>query len=233
MHSTGPTILITGAAKRIGRLIALHYAAKGWQVAVHYHASRDEAENLAKEAKGNITLFQADLSQPHMAENLFQDVVKKCGVPHLLINNACMFERDDGMGGTPEGRAAHHAVNVHAPVKLVTLQHAQANKVCVAINMLDATLAVSAAALGSYVESKKAFEEWTAAKASHFRPILRLYGIKLGPVMRNPRESQAHFDKAAATTRRKEPTPIPLILSTIEKLFGDTSYKEPVIHDLS
>ena len=60
------TVLVTGAAKRLGRAIALHLASQGWNVAIHYHGSADEAESAAQEARAKgvkAATFKADLSR--------------------------------------------------------------------------------------------------------------------------------------------------------------------------
>ena len=66
------TVLITGAARRVGAAIARHLAADGWKVIVHYNRSRPEAEQLAREiraAGGVCDLVQADMGRREDVEN--------------------------------------------------------------------------------------------------------------------------------------------------------------------
>lgn len=223
-------ILITGAAIRIGRVLALHFAEKGWQVAVHYNRSAEEARTLQAEGNGRIQLFQGDLTQAHAAEKLFEAVQCGMGGFGFLINNASLFERDDT---TPQAKTLHYAVNVGAPVRLTELLAAQEIKDAAVIHMLDATLDVSREKLSAYAASKEELEHWTANAAPRLKPRLRLYGVKLGPVMRNPRESQAHFDRAALASKKGKPTPLPAIIEKLEILLADTSYSQSIIQDLS
>mgnify|MGYP003393297156 CR=1 FL=1 len=195
------TILITGAAKRIGRMMALHFAQLGWHVAAHYSSAAADAQSLKEEitAKGGkITLFQADFTKDGDAQLLFDDVIRQCGNPTILINNAAMFERDDG-GITETSLHNHMAVNTTAPILLTQLMRTGTATPRFVYNILDRGLDWSWPHLPAYVLSKLALEEWTKRNAELFKPDLFLFGLRLGPTMRNPRESEAHFQKAIAT----------------------------------
>lgn len=85
-------VLVTGAAKRIGRVIAIELSRRGFQVAIHYSTSRPEAEQTAKQC-GGAPIFQADLSQVSEIRRLFQEVNERFGPLHCLVNNAARFTR--------------------------------------------------------------------------------------------------------------------------------------------
>ncbi|MDX1921840.1 MAG: SDR family NAD(P)-dependent oxidoreductase [Alphaproteobacteria bacterium] len=198
------TILITGAARRIGRAMALHYAAKGWHIAAHYSDAATDAEHLRDDINakgGKITLFQADFTKSDAAQELFSDVVKICGTPHVLINNAARFERDDG-GITQKSLQAHMAVNAATPIALAQLMRTgeatENSGPRFVFNILDRSLDWSWPLLPAYVLSKLALEEWTKKNAAAYQPDLYLFGLRLGPTLRNPRESKTHFEKASA-----------------------------------
>src|ERR1043166_1185052 len=152
MTGLNKKILITGAAIRIGRELALHFAKEGWQVAAHYNRSADAARALQEESKGKVQLFQADLSQPHAADRLFEKVQGEMEGFNYLINNASLFERDEA---SPQAKELHYAVNVAAPVRLVELLAAQDRQDAAAINMLDATLDASREKLSAFAASKE------------------------------------------------------------------------------
>ncbi len=195
------TILITGAAKRVGRMMALHFASLGWHIAAHYSSAAADAQSLKVEITGKggqISLFQADFAKDGAAQLLFDEVVKQCGNPTILINNAAMFERDDG-GITQTSLQSHMAVNTSAPILLTQLMRTGTPAPRFAFNILDRGLDWSWPHLPAYVLSKLALEEWTKRNAELFKPDLFLFGLRLGPTMRNPRESEAHFQKAVAT----------------------------------
>jgi len=93
MDFQGQTVLITGAARGIGRATAMAFAAGGARVALHYRSSRAEAESALKALPGKgHALFAADLTDPAACERLIADVVQGFGVLHILVNNAGIYE---------------------------------------------------------------------------------------------------------------------------------------------
>lgn len=89
----GHVAIVTGAAKRIGRAIALTLAREGATVAVHYRSSRDAAQKTAHEAGGGATTFRADLSDLGSLTALADDVTSQLGTPSILVNSAAVFAR--------------------------------------------------------------------------------------------------------------------------------------------
>jgi NAD(P)-dependent dehydrogenase (short-subunit alcohol dehydrogenase family) len=90
----GQVALVTGAAKRIGRSIALRLAGDGAAVAINYRTSRSDAESLAREIQtggGRAIAIQADVSRRTEVENLFAAVAKEFGRLDILVNNAGVF----------------------------------------------------------------------------------------------------------------------------------------------
>jgi len=86
--------LVTGAAKRIGRSIALRLAREGADVVVNYATSKSEAENVAAEiaAMGQRAFVcQADVSRRADVERMFAAINKQFGRLDILVNNAGMF----------------------------------------------------------------------------------------------------------------------------------------------
>jgi NAD(P)-dependent dehydrogenase (short-subunit alcohol dehydrogenase family) len=108
-----PRVLITGAAKRIGRVIALDLAEHGFRVAIHYHTSRKEAEEVAQ-ACGGVPLFQADLTKISDIRRLFREVDEQMGPLDGLVNNAARFTRFDPLDVTEADWDFIHDVNLKA-----------------------------------------------------------------------------------------------------------------------
>src|SRR5450631_4894264 len=91
---TGKTVLVTGAAKRIGRGIALRLAEEGARVAIHYQRSEAEARRTAGEC-GGAELFRANLESVPEIERMFGEVERRLGRLDGLVNNAARFSRFD------------------------------------------------------------------------------------------------------------------------------------------
>jgi NAD(P)-dependent dehydrogenase (short-subunit alcohol dehydrogenase family) len=109
----GKTILVTGAAKRIGRAIALRLAREGARVAIHYHQSEAEARQTAAEC-GNAPLFRADLESVPAIAQMFEEVRERCGSLYGLVNNAARFTRFDPLKITERDWDFIHNVNLKA-----------------------------------------------------------------------------------------------------------------------
>ena len=120
--------LITGAAVRLGREIALAMAKDGWDIGIHYKQSREAALGLAQEIQAlgrSSVLVCADLHQPAQVADAFAQAV--AGLPHLncVVNNASAFEFDRPESTRPEQLAAHYQANLIAPVMLTQLLYQQ------------------------------------------------------------------------------------------------------------
>ncbi|MGH9646767.1 MAG: SDR family NAD(P)-dependent oxidoreductase [Bryobacteraceae bacterium] len=109
----GQVILVTGAAKRIGRGIALRLAREGAQVAIHYSSSETEARATAAEC-GNAPLFHADLEKVTEIERLFSDVRQHFGRLDGLVNNAARYTRRNPLEITESDWDFIHSVNLKA-----------------------------------------------------------------------------------------------------------------------
>ena len=86
----GKVVLVTGAAKRIGRSIALALAAEGARVAIHYNGSETEARATAAEC-GGAPVFQANLESVPEIRAMFDRIAAHFGTVHGLVNNAARF----------------------------------------------------------------------------------------------------------------------------------------------
>jgi 3-oxoacyl-[acyl-carrier protein] reductase/pteridine reductase len=109
----GKVVLVTGAAKRIGRGIALRLAEEGARVAIHYHLSEAEARRTAAEC-GDAPLFQADLESVEEIRRLFAQVRERFGRLDGLVNNAGRFTSFDPLAITERDWDFIHSVNLKA-----------------------------------------------------------------------------------------------------------------------
>jgi NAD(P)-dependent dehydrogenase (short-subunit alcohol dehydrogenase family) len=109
---TGKVILVTGAAKRIGRGIALRLAREGARVAIHFNESEDAARKTA--AESNAVLFRADLESVAGIGRMFQEVEQKLGRLDGLVNNAARFTAINPLEVTEADWDFLHSVNLKA-----------------------------------------------------------------------------------------------------------------------
>ena len=106
-------VLVTGAAKRIGRDIALRLGREGARVAIHYGESREQAERTAAEC-GAAGIFQANLEKVDEIRRMFDEVHAKLGRLDGLVNNAARFTMKDPLEVTEADWDFIHDVNLKA-----------------------------------------------------------------------------------------------------------------------
>lgn len=181
--TSSPLALITGSAKRLGRIASTHLATKGYRLALHYNLSNSEVLLLQEELLENgcdCEVFQADLKDPSEARLLLQNVEIKMGPVDLLINNASFFESplstDFPLSGDWENNRSLH---LDAPLILIEYL-ANNSQNALVINMLDTRIAQNKNEYFSYTLSKKALENLTYMSASALAPKIRVVGIAPG-----------------------------------------------------
>ena len=135
-------LLITGAATRVGKAIALHFAERGWNIALHYFRSSSKAKKLKKIIEQNwvkVALIKADLKNPKQTEKIIPLARKKLGNIDCLVNNAALFEKDDIANFTNKSWNDHLNINLLAPTILTKQFAKQAPKKNVSniINIID------------------------------------------------------------------------------------------------
>src|SRR6202045_3854334 len=106
-------VLVPGAAKRIGRAIALRLYQAGYRVAIHYGTSEKEAGKTAEEC-GSTELFQADLENVNDIRRMFREVEERLSSLYGLVNNAARFRRCDPLEMTEADWDFIHSVNLKA-----------------------------------------------------------------------------------------------------------------------
>ena len=194
------SVLITGAARRIGRTLALRLAAEGWAVAVHHHRSGDAAAELVGEIEaggGRACALPGDLTDPAVAGRLVQAAADELGELTCLINNASIFEYDEPTTVSAEGWANHMDVNLKAPVFLMQAFAAALPEGCAAnvVNILDERVWKLAPTHFSYTISKSAL--WTATRtfAQALAPHVRVNAIGPGPTLPNAQQNAQDFER--------------------------------------
>lgn len=196
--------LVTGAARRVGRAIALALADSGFDVAVHYHDSADAAEEAAASirARGRrATVLRADLRRETETETLVPAAHAALGPLGVLVNNASVFERDEWDTATRASWDRHIEANLRAPFVL-TQHFARALPTAsegAVINLLDQRVWSMTPHFVSYTVSKAGLWALTQAMALALAPRIRVNGIGPGPALPSRRQSAEQFARQSAS----------------------------------
>lgn len=190
--------LVTGAGKRIGRAIALALAADGYDVAVHYSRSRDEADDVtgAITKKGRRAIaIAADLARESETAALIDNAAAALGPLTCLVNNASVFERDEALTVTRESWDAHLETNLRAPFVLMQefARQLPERTAGVVINLLDERVWNLTPHFVSYTLSKAGLWTLTQVMAMALAPRIRVNAIGPGPTLPSPRQSAEQF----------------------------------------
>lgn len=195
------TILITGAGQRIGAALAVHAAGLGWNIVLHYHRSGDAAQQLAAALQQQhgvqVTLKQADLSNPAAVEDFWRDLPPVTA----LVHNAATFERDTLATMSSATLQAQLQVNFTAPLMLtqgfMRQLPAEANGSVILLG--DGVMGWSISPeFFSYAISKQAWVGALDLLASACAPRARVNLIALAPTLPNAHDTPELFARLAA-----------------------------------
>lgn len=206
-HPDNPpgTVLITGAARRIGRALALDLSRAGWTIAIHYRKSAPAALLLVEEIEsngGHAQAFQADLIDSEAPRALVEDVERVFGSPTVLINNASEFLPDTVQNLDNATWDLHLGINLKAPVFLAQAIAAGLPEGCEGniINIIDQRVWNLTQDFFSYTISKAGL--WTATRtlAQALAPRVRVNAIGPGPVLRSIHQTDDDFERESRST---------------------------------
>lgn len=199
-------VLITGAARRIGRTIALELAAAGHDLALHCRQSVAEAESVATQARllgAAADVFAADLADEAACRQLVPAVLAACGRLDAVVNNASHFEYDDLSGFTFNRLEQHLRTNTGAPLLLTRALHAHLQargaQGCV-VNLLDQKLDNPNPDYLSYTLSKAALAAAVPMMALALAPTLRVCAVSPGVTLPSGPMTEGQFALAQGMT---------------------------------
>jgi len=180
--------LITGAAKRVGAIIATHLHAQGYSILIHYNSSLSEAESLANKLNNirpdSADIRQADLNIMHEVEQLADSSLNKWGRIDLLINNASAFYPTPLSTSTQEQWDNLVNSNLRAPYFLSAAlsQTLRQNNGCI-INMIDIHAQRGLPGHPIYSIAKAGLEMMTKSLAKELGPEVRVNGVSPGAIL--------------------------------------------------
>jgi len=193
------TVLVTGAAKRIGRGIALRAFQAGYRVAIHYGNSEKEARKTSEQC-GAAPLFRANLESVDEIRRMFREVEDRCGPLYGLVNNAARFQRRDALEITEQDWDFIHSVNLKAT--FFCCQQA-----ALLMRKSETGRIVNISSLGGlrpwadhahYCASKAGVIMLTKALAKAFAPAITVNSVAPGVILSSPEEPRTQ-DMIAAT----------------------------------
>jgi NAD(P)-dependent dehydrogenase (short-subunit alcohol dehydrogenase family) len=216
-----PVVLVTGAAKRLGREIALNLAKHGWRVAVHYHTSGQDAINtiaalaintLARGQNAGVNhldsadhaKFQCDLTDEAAVRALLPRVIAHFGRVDAVVNNAAIFEHDAASSFSYSAMNKHLATNTGAAIVLSQALHehvsarqkaGEADVQGSVVNLLDQKLWNQNPDFFSYTLSKAALEAANTMLAMELAPLVRVVGVAPGLTLTSHLISDAQFQE--------------------------------------
>lgn len=210
-----PTVLVTGAAKRLGRAFCLAFARAQWDVVCHFHASEREAretQSLVQALGVECALVQQDLQAPDAHERLLDACEASMHrLPHCVVNNASVFENDDAQSSSMAQLLMHFQVNTALPLMLgnalaqrLSGRPAPAGSPSL-IHVLDQKVHNLNPDYFSYTVSKLALERSVALQAQALAPHVRVCGVSPGLIYLSGPQSQANFDQASRVNLRQQP----------------------------
>lgn len=186
------TVLVTGAARRLGRQIALTLAAGGWRVAVHYHSSAQDAIKTVAtcvDLAGASAHFDANFADERAVRALVPRVVAHFGRVDAVVNSASLFEHDNAHSFGFSSLEKHLRSNTGAPILLAQALHQHLEERAAAgeagvhgavVNLLDQKLWNQNPDFLSYTLSKAALEAANTMLALALAPRVRVVGVAPG-----------------------------------------------------
>lgn len=215
----GKKILITGGAKRVGKMFVKKFQQLGADVVVHYNNSKDEAESLS-----NLTV-KFDLSDPASISNIFDEI----GPIDVLVNNASVFNKDRLLNSTYNKILKEFSINFFSPLEMIR-QFALQKKEGVILNVLDRRIKANDTSCIPYSLSKKALAELTYSAAIELAPKIRVNSVAPGPILAPDNVKVSDYvEKSGNIPLNKNPDPNDLINAGIH-LIENNSVTGQVIY---
>lgn len=220
------TALITGAAKRIGKSIALHLASQGWNIALHYNASGAEVHKLQAELRDKFPdqqfeVFKSNLEVAGEVELLIPMVLRDMMNIDLLVNNASVFEPSKITETDAELFDRQMQINLRAPFLLIAKFSLLIRKGSI-VNICDTRIVTNQSSFAAYTLSKKALWELTKMAALELGPDIRVNAIAPGLSLPPEGKDGEYLWNLAENIAMKRPGGLDSILKSIDYIDSNT-----------
>lgn len=199
------TVLVTGAAKRLGRAIVVDLARNGWDIALHFNHSEVDANETAEAVRAagrRVALLKADLADETATSALIGRAAAELGPVSALVNSASIFESDDWQSASRASWDRHMAVNLRAPFVLAQgfARRLLPDLRGAIVNIIDQRVLKPTPQFVSYSTSKAALYWLNTTLAQALAPRIRVNAVAPGPTMINARQSEANFHRQREAT---------------------------------
>ncbi|MFQ5543177.1 MAG: SDR family oxidoreductase [Nitrospiria bacterium] len=224
--------IVTGGGRRLGREISLMLAQEGYDIALHFNASKEAAEQTQERiisiGRGCL-IIQGDLSNTSFYEKLIHTAYEKLGPLSLLINNASIFEKISFKETTDVLFNKNMDVHVRAPFFLsqyfskLSLQGA-------IVNLLDSRVSRYQTGHFAYALTKKTLLSLTLLLAKELAPRIRVNGICPGPILPPVNTGEDNLKRIAKKTPMQRPGKVSDILAAVKYLCQSTYVNGEILY---
>jgi NAD(P)-dependent dehydrogenase (short-subunit alcohol dehydrogenase family) len=230
-----PTVLVTGAAKRVGQVLCEHFALQGWNVVLHYNESEKEALALAGKFSEDypdqkFCVVQGDMALGEVTAKKMMSVLPE-GVTQLnaLINNASVF--DPGALAKTEGELLRRefVINFETPFFLMRDFYLK-YKTGVIVNILDTRVHNEDSSYAAYSLAKKSLMHLTRMAALEWAPDMRVNGVAPGPVLPPLGKDDSWLSNVVAQTPLKRAVGLDNLVNSVYFLISNNSITGQIIN---
>ena len=220
--------LVTGGARRLGRVLAATAAQAGYDVAIHVRVMDDDAEAAAGEVRAQgrkAVILTCDLRKESASVALVGEAEAELGPVTLLVNSASVFERDAFSDMNRASWDLHMETNLRAPLVLaqVFARRLPADRDGLIVNLLDQRVLHPGPGFFSYALSKSALWDATRMLAQALGPRIRVNAIGPGPTLASTHQDAAAFAAEARSTLLGRPVPPAQIGAALRYLIDATA----------
>jgi NAD(P)-dependent dehydrogenase (short-subunit alcohol dehydrogenase family) len=226
--------LITGGAQRIGRTIAEHLAAAGYDIALHYRRSEADANAIAEAVAGRgvtCRTYRADLADPTAAAalSLIDAVMADFPALSVVVNNASVYPAAMLRQTTPALLDENFALHFRSPFFIMQRFVAGTDGGLI-VNMLDTKIRQDGSTHAAYLLSKKSLADLTRMAALEFAPTHRVCGICPGPILPPPGQDAGYLAARGKSVPLQRTGAPAQILSALDYLIHNPFVTGELLH---